>query len=223
MNQQVLNNSSLQSLLLKIKQATSIEKKIDFINKLCTNKDPLFINDFLEKNSLEYIGQWIKELKEKIEKVDKLNEQEEELLIQIIKYLSNINLTISDLKTTKIGKYINKLSKTLKYNLKVKKACEIIVSDWRRMLENENEKDLNRNNFISKKQKRSNSNDSSESNKKCKNDNSNKFNLINNNHCNKSIKPYINIILFSLILKLNFFIFNHYFIMTYQFKNSLNQ
>lgn len=103
---------------------------------------------FIELKGLLIFSGWIKEYKNSVQKGTDLTKDEEVIVTNIVTLCDKMNLTISDLKNSKIGKNINSLAKLLSEDKIPKKPCSDIVAKWRFMIDanEENEKNEKENN-----------------------------------------------------------------------------
>lgn len=85
---------------------------------------------------ISILSDWVRELKYELKKASYTKErlsEIERLISTILSICQHCPLTISELKSTQIGKSINKLAKNLPESSYIKSGCKDIVAKWRKM------------------------------------------------------------------------------------------
>ena len=125
----------IPNLISTMKKETKIEPRI-LISNLLNKIDSKFILDrFVQLNGNSVLGYWIEDCKEDIESGDRVDNRIYTLLTNLLKFCDNLPITVGELKTSKIGKKINKLGKCVSDRV-IKMKCEELVSRWKKLIEN---------------------------------------------------------------------------------------
>lgn len=146
LSRKITNLQELQAFIKLLPKCETISSKLLATQNLLdiaeNPKDIYLYKKFIEMKGLLIFSGWIKEYKNSVQKGTDLTKDEEIIVVNIVCLCDKMNLSIRDLKSSKIGKNINSLTKLLG-NEKIPKApCSEIVAKWRFMIESneENEK-----------------------------------------------------------------------------------
>ena len=207
----------LKNFIKKIPKCHTISSRLTATKNLLEIKTKELYQKFIELKGLSILSNWLKEYKKSVASGTDLTLDEECINTNIINLCQRIHLSKNDLKNSKIGKNINSLGKALPEGSDLRKKCEDIITKWKQMLENDEEKEeennpqpeqfqinnasegtnnyagnINNNNFLNNKTRRNNFNTNMLSNI---NTNANNINLNANNLANKinpiKIKTYV--------------------------------
>ena len=207
----------LKNFIKKIPKCHTISSRLTATKNLLEIKTKELYQKFIELKGLSILSNWLKEYKKSVASGTDLTLDEECINTNIINLCQRIHLSKNDLKNSKIGKNINSLGKALPEGSDLRKKCEDIITKWKQMLENDEEKEeennpqpeqfqinnasegtnnyagnINNNNFLNNKTRRNNFNTNILSNI---NTNANNINLNANNLANKinpiKIKTYV--------------------------------
>lgn len=125
---------SLPNLINAMKHNKGLNHRLEASRLLLSIEDHFLLTKFMQHQGTSVISEWISEYKDKIEKNDQIDNDTYELLINIIDFADKLPILVSDLKSSKIGKKINKIGKMCN-NLTLKSKCEDLVEKWKRMIE----------------------------------------------------------------------------------------
>ena len=207
----------LKNFIKKIPKCHTISSRLTATKNLLEIKTKELYQKFIELKGLSILSNWLKEYKKSVASGTDLTLDEECINTNIINLCQRIHLSKNDLKNSKIGKNINSLGKALPEGSDLRKKCEDIITKWKQMLENDEEKEeennpqpeqfqinnasegtnnyagnINNNNFLNNKTRRNNFNTNMLSNI---NTNATNINLNANNLANKinpiKIKTYV--------------------------------
>jgi len=207
----------LKNFIKKMPKCHTISSRLTATKNLLEIKLKELYQKFIELKGLSILSNWLKEYKKSVASGTDLTLDEECINTNIINLCQRIHLSKNDLKNSKIGKNINSLGKALPEGSDLRKKCEDIITKWKQMLENDEEKEeennpeteqfqinnasegsnnyagnINNNNFLNNKTRRNNFNTNMLSNI---NTNANNINLNANNLANKinplKIKTYV--------------------------------
>ena len=176
----IQNIPDLQSLVKKLPKCITISSRLTASQNLLDIKNNDLHKKFVELKGLSILSNWLKEYKKSVSNGINLTRDEEFIVSNIVHLCEKMHLSINDLKTSKIGKNINSLGKTLPDKSEQKKMCEDIVDKWREMI-NKNEDDNSDDNLNDDNV--NNSNNNKLLNNKTKRNN---FNTTNNNNNNSN-------------------------------------
>ena len=154
-SQKITTLPSLQALISQMKSSSSLSSRQALVNQLLQMKESLY-PDFVHNKGINILSRWIHGYKENFENGSTLTTEEESLISDIIQICDRCDLTFSDMKNSKIGKNINKLSKALKSG-KIQIICQDIVSKWKEMCKNHSNNN-NDDEYLSRKTKRESTN-----------------------------------------------------------------
>ncbi len=96
------------------------------------------LNEFKAQKGLLLIAKWLDAFKDKIEMNLKLDQKELGLIDQLLNLCYIIPIISKDLKSSKLGKIINKLSKN-DFNNMVKAKCRTLVEKWKNDIHEQHE------------------------------------------------------------------------------------
>ena len=208
----------LKNFIKKIPKCHTISSRLTATKNLLEIKTKELYQKFIELKGLSILSNWLKEYKKSVASGTDLTLDEECINTNIINLCQRIHLSKNDLKNSKIGKNINSLGKALPEGSDLRKKCEDIITKWKQMLENDEEKEeennpqpeqfqinnapegtnnyagnINNNNFLNNKTRRNNFNNTNMLSNI--NTNANNINLNANNLANKinpiKIKTYV--------------------------------
>lgn len=128
------DEKSLQLLLNQMKKETQLEKQLSISNLLLRIQSKFLLEKFLIFNGNSILGNWIEDAKEEIENYDKVDLKIYDLLTNLLNFCDKLPINESELKSSKIGKKINKLGKSVSDRL-IKIKCEEIVSKWKKLID----------------------------------------------------------------------------------------
>lgn len=198
----------IHNLILFMDKDLKNELKYELSITLSKTKDSIVLQKFLELNGSEILSKWLQDIKDKLSFSSNSNTPDNILnntLLNILKFCEKLQISLFDLKYSKIGKIINKIGKCVN-DREIQSKCLILVNKWKRIVEDIREKKVD----IEKEKKNFNLN----VNKTVDEENLNVNNLhkgsdllnkkkhLERTNNDKIIKKYI-IILFK-ILKINF-------------------
>jgi hypothetical protein len=141
--EQITTVTQLQTFIKKLPKCHTMSSRLTATKNLLEIKNNELYQKCIELKGLLYLSNWLKEYKKSVQGGTDLTRDEEFIVINIICLCEIIHLSINDLKTSKIGKNINSLGKTLPEGSNVRKRCEEIVSKWREMIESNEDNDEN--------------------------------------------------------------------------------
>ena len=208
----------LKNFIKKMPKCHTISSRLTATKNLLEIKTKELYQKFIELKGLSILSNWLKEYKKSVASGTDLTLDEECINTNIINLCQRIHLSKNDLKNSKIGKNINSLGKALPEGSDLRKKCEDIITKWKQMLENDEEKEeennpqpeqfqinnasegtnnyagnINNNNFLNNKTRRNNFNNTNMLSNI--NTNANNINLNANNLANKinpiKIKTYV--------------------------------
>ena len=208
----------LKNFIKKMPKCHTISSRLTATKNLLEIKLKELYQKFIELKGLSILSNWLKEYKKSVASGTDLTLDEECINTNIINLCQRIHLSKNDLKNSKIGKNINSLGKALPEGSDLRKKCEDIITKWKQMLENDEEKEeennpeteqfqinnasegsnnyagnINNNNFLNNKTRRNNFNNTNMLSNI--NTNANNINLNANNLANKinplKIKTYV--------------------------------
>ncbi len=203
---QISNLQSLRSLISSMENADTMSQRLHITESLLTITDKNILDQLIPLKVIHSLSKWIHEYKEEKIRGMEIPPDEIKIIIDIVNLCQRVELKKNDLKSTKIGKNINKLGKALNNNNQAKKYCEDIVSKWRKMIDEDDERIENNTGLMGKKTSRD------------KNYVTSSKNISNLNFHNIS-KKYVNVNFFKLILK-KFFMHIYLLIINKYFKNN---
>ena len=204
--EQITNLQSLHSLISSMENADTMSQRLHITESLLTITDKSILDQLIPLKVIHSLSKWIHEYKEEKIRGMEIPPDEIKIIIDIVNLCQRVELKKNDLKSTKIGKNINKLGKALNNNNQAKKYCEDIVSKWRKMIDEDDERIENNTGLMGKKTSRD------------KNYVTSSKNISNLNFHNIS-KKYVNVNFFKLILK-KFFMHIYLLIINKYFKNN---
>jgi len=128
------DEKSLQLLLNQMKKETQLEKQLSISNLLLKIQSQYLLEKFIIFNGNSILGNWIEDAQEEIENYDKVDLKIYDLLTNLLNFCDKLPINESELKSSKIGKKINKLGKSVSDRL-IKIKCEEIVSKWKKLID----------------------------------------------------------------------------------------
>ena len=203
--EQITNLQSLHSLISSMENADTMSQRLHITESLLTITDKNILDQLIPLKVIHTLSKWIHEYKEEKIRGMEIPPDEIKIIINVINLCQKIDFKKNDLKSTKIGKNINKVGKALNNNNSAKKHCEYIVSKWRKMIDEDDERG---NTGLMGKKTNRDKNDVSE-------------NISNVNFDNISNK-YVKVNFFKLILN-NFFINIYLLIINKYFQNNFQK
>lgn len=204
---QISNLQSLRSLISSMENADTMSQRLHITESLLTITDKNILDQLIPLKVIHSLSKWIHEYKEEKIRGMEIPPDEIKIIIDIVNLCQRVELKKNDLKSTKIGKNINKLGKALNNNNQAKKYCEDIVSKWRKMIDEDDERIENNTGLMGKKTNRD------------KNYVTSSKNISNVNYISKK---YVNVNFFKLILK-KFFMHIYLLIINKYFKNNFQK
>ena len=129
----------LKNIIKNLPKCHTISSRLTAANNILDLKNKELYQKFIELKGLSILSNWLKEYKKSVVSGNDLLPDEESIIINIINLCKRIHLSINDLKNSKIGKNINSLGKALPDKNHIKKRCEEIIEEWKKMLEDEEE------------------------------------------------------------------------------------
>ena len=130
----------LKNFIKKIPKCHTISSRLTATKNLLEIKTKELYQKFIELKGLSILSNWLKEYKKSVASGTDLTLDEECINTNIINLCQRIHLSKNDLKNSKIGKNINSLGKALPEGSDLRKKCEDIITKWKQMLENDEEK-----------------------------------------------------------------------------------
>ena len=131
----------LKNFIKKIPKCHTISSRLTATKNLLEIKTKELYQKFIELKGLSILSNWLKEYKKSVASGTDLTLDEECINTNIINLCQRIHLSKNDLKNSKIGKNINSLGKALPEGSDLRKKCEDIITKWKQMLENDEEKE----------------------------------------------------------------------------------
>ena len=125
----------VQNIISLIKKENKLENRLKISLALRKLDSSYLLNKFVTLNGNQNLGYWIEDYKEEIESRGRVEERVYEVLNNILTFCNNLPITVHELKTSKIGKKINKLGKCVEDKY-IKHKCEELVSRWKKLIEN---------------------------------------------------------------------------------------
>jgi hypothetical protein len=125
----------IPTLISFMKKETKLEPKLQISNILSKIDSFSLLDRFVQLNGNVVLGYWIDDCKEVFESNDKVDSRIFTLLTNVLNFCDSLPITVNELKTSKIGKKINKLGKCVSDRL-IKTKCEELVSKWKKIIEN---------------------------------------------------------------------------------------
>ena len=148
---EITNIQSLHSLINSMEKANTMSQRLQITKSLLTITEKSILDQLIPLKVIHTLSKWIHEYKEEKTKGMEIPPDEIKIIIDIVNLCHKIELKINDLRSTKIGKNINKLGKALSSNNPAKKCCEGIVLKWRKMIDEDDERIDNNTELIGKK------------------------------------------------------------------------
>ena len=131
----------LTNFIKKLPKCRTISSRLTSTKMLLEIKNKELYQKCIELKCLSVISNWLKEYKKSVASGTDLTLDEECINTNIINLCQRIHLSKNDLKNSKIGKNINSLGKALPEGSDLRKKCEDIITKWKQMLENDEEKE----------------------------------------------------------------------------------
>jgi hypothetical protein len=136
------NNSNLKlddpknisTLINNMKKENKIEQRLNISNMLNKIEKQFCLVKFMQLNGAVILGDWISDYKDTIEEGNKVDVRIYDILTNILNFCDNLPVTVSDLKSSKIGRKINKLGKCVS-DRTIKLKCEQLVKKWRKTID----------------------------------------------------------------------------------------
>ena len=152
-----IDGRALELMIRSVAKESDVDKRNKFliaVNK--SEKKELFAR-FIANEGALLLSDWLSLFLTKLEAGSELASKEFELIRNILKLVTNLPLTIEDLKNSKVGSRINKLGKHLKFK-ELKLICESLVAQWKDLIEGSTakvKKSTKSNNLLDHKRARS--------------------------------------------------------------------
>ena len=131
----------LKTFIKKMPKCHTISSRLTATKNLLEIKNKELSQKFIELKGLSILSNWLKEYKKSVANGTDLTLDEECINTNIINLCQRIHLSKNDLKNSKIGKNIISLGKALPEGSSLRKKCEDIITKWKQMLENDDEKE----------------------------------------------------------------------------------
>jgi hypothetical protein len=125
----------IPTLIACMNNESKLEHKLQISNILIKIESFSLLDRFIYKDGNKALGVWIEELMKQFESNEKLDPRIFTLLTNLLNFCDLLPITVEELKTSKIGKKINKLGKSVSDRL-MKTKCEELVSKWKKIIEN---------------------------------------------------------------------------------------
>ena len=133
----------LKNFIKKLPKCHTISSRLTATKILLDMKNNELYQKYIELKGLSILSNWLKEYKKSVQSGNDLTLDEELINTNIIYLCQKIHLSMNDLKNSKIGKCINSLGKALPADSPLRKKCEDIITKWKQMLENDDDKEEN--------------------------------------------------------------------------------
>ena len=131
----------LKTFIKKMPKCHTISSRLTATKNLLEINSKELYQKFIEVKGLSILSNWLKEYKKSVASGTDLTLDEECINTNIIQLCQRIHLSKNDLKNSRIGKNINSLGKALPEGSSLRKKCEEIITKWKQMLENDDEKE----------------------------------------------------------------------------------
>lgn len=125
---------TLPGLVTSMRRDKKLEDRLQMSSVLAKMEDPNLLSKFMQLHGASVLSDWISEYKEKFEKDENINNIILEILLNVLNLADKLPISVADLKSSKIGRKINKLGKIVSNNA-IKLKCEELVEKWKRMFE----------------------------------------------------------------------------------------
>lgn len=139
-----INLKNVYTLTTLMKKEKRLHIKLAISKLLNKVEDEEVLEKFTELQGTSLIANWISDFKERIERESNdINFEENHTMNEVINNILNlcgrITISVYELKTSRIGKKINKLGKIIKDDV-LRKRCKDIVEKWKLTIETKEEK-----------------------------------------------------------------------------------
>jgi hypothetical protein len=128
------NAKDIQNLISQMKKENKIENRLKISIALKKLDSSYLLDKFVQLNGNQVLGYWFEDYKEEIEANGKIEEKVKEILTNLLSFCNNLPISVHELKSSKIGKKINKLGKCVENKI-IKQKCEELVSRWKKLIE----------------------------------------------------------------------------------------
>lgn len=132
----------INNLILFMKKDLKLDQKSEVAITLSKTNNPLVMQKFLEINGAEILSSWLQELREKLSDLPNNVSQSfvDNILLNLLSFCEKLKISLQDLKYSKIGKVVNKISKCNLENKEIQTKCVELVNKWKKIVEETKEK-----------------------------------------------------------------------------------
>jgi len=136
----ILDTKLIHSLILFMKKDLKLELKHEISITLARTSNNLVLQRFLEFQGAEILSNWLHQIKEKIQDLPNSAASASQnylnnILLNLLIFCEKLNISLKDLKFSKIGKEVNKLAKLNLDNKDIHGKCVALVHKWKKIVE----------------------------------------------------------------------------------------
>jgi len=139
----ITDTKLINSLILFMKKDLKLEVKHEISITLARTTNSVVLVRFLEFQGAEILSNWLHDIKEKIQDLpNSTNSQNylNNILLNLLIFCERLNISLKDLKFSKIGKEVNKIAKLNLDNKEIHSKCVGLVNKWKKIVEETKEK-----------------------------------------------------------------------------------
>ncbi len=139
----ITDTKLINTLILFMKKDLKLEVKHEISITLARTSNNIILSRFLEYQGAEILSNWLHDIKEKIQDLpNSTNSQNylNNILLNLLIFSEKLNISLKDLKFSKIGKEVNKIAKLNLDNKEIHSKCVALVNKWKRIVEETKEK-----------------------------------------------------------------------------------
>jgi hypothetical protein len=137
------NAKDIQNIISQMKKENKIENRLKISIALKKLDSSYLLDKFVQLNGNQVLGYWFEDYKDELEANGKIEEKVKEILTNLLSFCNNLPISVHELKSSKIGKKINKLGKCVEDKI-IKNKCEELVSRWKKLIEKIKDKKHNK-------------------------------------------------------------------------------
>jgi len=141
----ITDSKIINSLIAFMKKDLKLEIKHEISITLARTQNNSVLQKFLEFEGADILSKWLQDIKEKIKDLpNSTNSQNylNNILLNLLIFSEKLNISLSDLKFSQIGKQVNKIAKLNLENKEIHSKCVALVNKWKKIVEETREKKI---------------------------------------------------------------------------------